>query len=81
MRCPKCGARQAVIARQCSGGAGESAGPMIKPSSYNTVQELIDGGYTVTIYCHNPRCHRRAELNRRASVPQRPIAGPSSARL
>jgi hypothetical protein len=36
---------------------------MIKPSSYNTLQELIDGGFTITIYCHNPRCHHRAELD------------------
>jgi hypothetical protein len=34
--------------------------------SYNTVQELIDGRFTVTIYCHNPRCHRRAELDLKA---------------
>jgi hypothetical protein len=39
---------------------------MIKPTSYNTVQELIDGGFTITVYCHNPRCHRRAELDLKA---------------
>lgn len=36
---------------------------MIRPSSYNTVQDLIEGGYTVTVYCHNPRRHRCAILD------------------
>jgi hypothetical protein len=31
--------------------------------SINTVQELIEHRYTITIYCHNPRCHRRAMLD------------------
>ena len=31
--------------------------------SINTIQELIDHGFTVDIYCHNPRCHHRAELD------------------
>lgn len=29
----------------------------------NTVQELIEGHYEITIYCHNPRCHHRAVLD------------------
>jgi hypothetical protein len=29
----------------------------------NTIQELIDHRYSVTIYCHNPRCHHRADLD------------------
>jgi len=31
--------------------------------SINTVQELIDARYEITIYCHNPRCHHRAVLD------------------
>ena len=36
---------------------------MNRKISVNTVQELIDHRHTVTIYCHNPRCHHRAELD------------------
>ena len=36
---------------------------MTAKMSIDTIQELIDHGMTVTIYCHNPRCHHRAELN------------------
>jgi hypothetical protein len=31
--------------------------------SIHTVQDHIDQSYTVTVYCHNPRCHRRAMLD------------------
>ena len=31
--------------------------------SHNIAQELIDGGYSITLYCHNPRCHHRANLD------------------
>lgn len=31
--------------------------------SINTLQELIDHRYSVTVYCHNPRCHHRADLD------------------
>ena len=36
---------------------------MTAKMSMNTIQELIDHGMTVMIYCHNPRCHHRAELD------------------
>lgn len=28
-----------------------------------TIQEVIDSGDTVMVYCHNWRCHHRAELD------------------
>lgn len=34
--------------------------------SINTIQELIDHRHTAMIYCHNPRCHHRAELDLKA---------------
>lgn len=29
----------------------------------STIQDRIDGGYNLTVYCHNPDCHHRAELD------------------
>jgi len=36
---------------------------MMEKISVNTVQELIDHHHTVTIYCHNPKCHHKAVLD------------------
>ncbi|MFU0502989.1 hypothetical protein [Pseudaminobacter sp. NGMCC 1.201702] len=29
----------------------------------NCVQDFIDDGTAVTIWCHNPKCHHRGELD------------------
>jgi hypothetical protein len=31
--------------------------------SYSTVQELIDGRYALSAYCHNSRCHNHFKLD------------------
>lgn len=35
----------------------------MRRESYTTIQELIDGGYTLRAYCHNPRCHHNQRLD------------------
>jgi len=35
----------------------------LKPVSSNTIAEMIADGTTVTLYCHNPKCHHRAPLD------------------
>ena len=56
----------AIAAGQRARRAGQGGTVDDRKIFYNTVQELIDGRFTVTIYCHNPRCHRRAELDLKA---------------
>ena len=36
---------------------------MITGRSPNTVKHFLDDGTTVTVYCHNPKCHHNAVLD------------------